>query len=56
MKTQNFEKKANFPVKKKFWPIFLVSSGVTNLKARFLRVQQVFWQLLWKLQDHFCNT
>ena len=22
LKTQNFGKKANFPVKKKFWPIF----------------------------------
>ena len=35
---------------------FFVLSRVTNLKGRIVRVQQVFWQLLSKLFDHFCYT
>ena len=30
MKTQIFEKKEIFPVKKKFWPFFFVKSSVPN--------------------------
>ena len=47
-KHKPLEKKANFPVKKKFWPIFLVFSTVTNLKGQTVNVQKAFWQLLWK--------
>ena len=40
--TQIFEKEtANFPVKKRFWPIFVVFSSVTNLTLQFVRVQKV---------------
>ena len=56
LKTQIIEKKAIFPVKKTLWAFFLVCSIRTNLKGRFLGVQQVFSHLLRKLEDHFCNT
>ena len=49
------EKKIYF-AKKKDFGIFSVSSKFEKLKGRFLRVQKVFRQLLWKLKDHFCNT
>ena len=35
---------------------FLVLSTLTNLKEQFKTVHKVFWQLLWKLLDHFCGT
>ena len=43
-------------MKKSFWPFFLELSSVRNLKGLFIRIHNVFGQLLWKLQDHFCNT
>ena len=45
----SFRKKAIVQAKKKCRPIFLVISSVSNLSGQFLRVQKVFWQLLWKL-------
>ena len=56
LKTQTLEKNANFPVKKRFGLFFLALSSVTNLRNHFIGILKVFWQLLWKLQDHFCNT
>ena len=50
LKTQTFEKKANFQVKRVFGLFFLAFSSVTNLKGQFFRVHKVLWQLLWKLQ------
>ena len=41
---------------KDFGLFFLVLSSATNLKWQLVMVQKVFWQLLWKLWDHFCNT
>ena len=35
---------------------FLVLLSVTNLKELLMSVQEVFWRLLRKLEDHFCNT
>ena len=43
------EKKAIFSVTKDFGLFFLVLSSVTNLSGHFLRVQKVFWHLLWTL-------
>ena len=52
-----FEKKRKFCGEKCIAAcFFFVLSSVTNLKGRFVRVQQVFWQLLSKLFDHFCYT
>ena len=50
LKTQILEKKAIFTVKKILWAFILVFSSKTNLKGRFLRVQQVFSHLLRKLE------
>ena len=36
------EKKAVFPVKKTFWPNFLVASSITNIREQFISVQRVF--------------
>ena len=53
LKKQIFgKKKANFPVKKRLWPIFLVFSGVTILKGQCVMVQKVFRQFFWKLFDN----
>ena len=35
--------------------IFFLLSSVTSIKGHFVRVQKVFWHLLWKLYDYFCN-
>ena len=35
---------------------FLVLSTLTNLKEQLKKVLKVFWQVLWKLLDHFCGT
>ena len=43
LETKTFEKKkANFPVKKRFWPFFLVLSSVTSVRGQCVRVQKVF--------------
>ena len=39
--THIFEKKGSFPVKKTFWPIFLVASNITYIREHFMRVQSV---------------
>ena len=49
LKTQVFDKKLSFMRKKFCRLFFLVLSSVSNLSGKFLRVQKVFWQLLWKL-------
>ena len=41
-------KKGYLPVTKDFGLFFLVLSGVTNLRRKLVRVQKIFWQLLWK--------
>ena len=41
MKTQIFEKKAIFPVKRIFWPIFLVLSKMTNVREELRMVDKV---------------
>ena len=52
MKTESFEKKAFFPLKKKhFSLLFLVLSNMTNVKRQTTRVHIVLWQLLCKWQD-----
>ena len=53
---QTFQKKTIFPVTKDFGLFFLVLSSVTNLMRQVVKVQKVFWHLLWKLWDHVCNT
>ena len=35
---------------------FFVLLSVTNLKELLMSVQEVFWLLRQKLQNHFCNT
>ena len=42
LKTQIFEKKAKFPVRKRFWPIFPVLSNMTNVKLIFLGSSRYF--------------
>ena len=42
LKTQIFEKKAIFPVKKDFDLFFLVLSSAKSLKGQFVNVQKVF--------------
>ena len=56
LKTQFFEKKSIFPAKKFFRPIFLVLSSRTDAKEQIIRVHNVFWQLLGKLEDNFFRT
>ena len=56
MKTQNFEKKANLPVKKNFGSFFLVLSDITNVREQFIKLEEVFPQILWKFWDLFYNT
>ena len=41
LKTQFFEKRAIFPVKKRLWLFFLILLSVTNVKERFSRVNKV---------------
>ena len=54
--TYFFKKKAIVPVKKDIGLIFLVLSSVTNVKEHFIRVQKMFQQSLWKLEDHLFRT
>ena len=56
LKTQIFEKKANFPVNKNLCRFFLPLSSVINLRGFFKMIHKKVWQLLWKVYDHFCNT
>ena len=57
LKTQFFEKKGKLSSEeKKIGPNFVSLSTVTNLSEQFKRVHNVFWQLLWKLGNHFCNA
>ena len=35
---------------------FLVLSTLTNLRKPPKKVHKVFWQVVWKLLDHFCGT
>ena len=46
MKTQKFEKKAIFPVKKNIWQTFLILSSMTDLREWNLRVHMNFWHLV----------
>ena len=55
-KQKLLRKKAIFPVKKRFRYFFLELSSVTNPKGQLMTVHKVFWQILWKLDDHFWNT
>ena len=50
---QTFQKLAVFTMTKVFGSVFLVLSSVTNLREQTLRVQKVFWQLLWNLKNLF---
>ena len=50
LKTQIFEKKRLFLRRKSFFgPSFLVLSSRTDVRQQFIRVHNVFWQLLGKL-------
>ena len=37
----------------KFLAHFFISSSVTNIGEQFMRIHKIFWQLLWKLWEHF---
>ena len=45
---QTFQKVA-FSRWQKIGPFFLVSSKVTNIGEQFIRIHELFWQLLWNL-------
>ena len=51
------KQKAIFPLQNFFWRIFFVSSRktdlMTNIQKQFIRLDKLFWRLLWKLYDHF---
>ena len=47
LKTRILEKKANSPVKKLLWPIFLVASNAKNVNNHLIRVQNA---------DKFCAS
>ena len=36
---------------KNFVPFFLVPPSVTDIKEQIIRVQKLFWHLLWNLQE-----
>ena len=48
LKSQNIEKKATFPVKKKFGLFFLVISNKTNVREQLIRAHKGFWQVFYK--------
>ena len=50
------KKRQTFQWKKIVGLFFLPLSSVTNLRRLILRIHKIFWQILWKLQVHFCNT
>ena len=56
LRTKISEKKGKLSSEKNFWPIFPNLSSVIDLSGQFMGVHKVFWQLLWKLKDHSCNT
>ena len=39
-----------------FGPFFLVWSSVKNLMEQLIRVQKLFWQVLWNLKEHVFGT
>ena len=41
LKTQFLEKKANFTVKKKLWPIFFVVWNMTNVREASIKFEKV---------------
>ena len=51
-----FKKRPSFPVTKDIGLLFLVLSSVTNVKEQFIRVQKLFQQSLWKIEDHLFRT
>ena len=55
-KQKNLKKRQHFQWTKLFGLPFLALSSLKNVEGRFINVHKVFWQLLWKLQDLFCNT
>ena len=50
------KRRQSFHWRRDFGLLFPAISSVTNLVWQFKRVHEVFWQLLWQLQDHFRNT
>ena len=50
------EKRQPFQWKETNWSVFLVKLSKTKIKKQFIRVNKVFWQLLWNLQEHFLGT
>ena len=50
------KKKGNLSSEEKISAFFLEIPSVTNLRGQITRVHKALWQILWKLQDHFCNT
>ena len=55
-KDKFLKKTGSLSIEEKVWPKFLALSSVTNPKGQFIRIQKVFWQLVWSLQDHCYNT
>ena len=53
MKTQLFEKKVNFPVKKSFWPVFSLILKCDKPAGQIDEYPQFFLQLLLKLKGLF---
>ena len=53
MITQIFGRKANFPVKKNFWPIFSRIFECEKPRGSEQKVHGVFRLLMWKLSDRF---
>ena len=56
LKTQFFGEKRQTFHRKFFLAFSLVLSNVTNVRKQLIRSLKVFWQLVWKLSDLFCNT
>ena len=52
----NFGKKtAIFPMVNFLRQTFIVISTLTDLREQLKKVHKVFWNLLWKILDHFCG-
>ena len=49
---QTFQKQL-FSRWQKFLVNFFLSSSLTNIGEQFMRIHKIFWQLLWKLWEHF---
>ena len=50
------KKKGNLSSEEKISAYFLEIPSVTNLRGQITRVHKSLWQMLLKLQDHFCKT